>query len=70
MANKNYGGLAGKGGGKAGGGKQGGSPMPTAMPERTAGWGGLPGPTGPDRSGGAPKEGHCGKFHVKQKGLA
>ena len=69
MANKLYGGLAGKGGGTASGGTQGGKSQATAMPMKTAAWPGTPGKTGPNRSGGAPKSGHCGAFHVKQEGL-
>lgn len=69
MANKFYGGLGGKGGGKASGGTQGGKAQSTTMPMKTADWPGLPGKASPDRSGGTKKTGHCGPFRVKQVGM-
>ena len=70
MANKLYGGMGGKGGGKADGGKQAGTAQSSAMPMKSADYPGLPGKAGPDRSGGTTRIGHCGApFHVKQKGL-
>jgi len=66
VANRLYGGLAGKGGSKTSGGTQGGKAQSMAMPIKTANWPSLPGPGGPDRSGGTPKVGYCGApFYVK-----
>lgn len=49
---------------KAPGAKSGAS-----MPEKTAAWPGLPGKSGPNRSGGTPKSGPLGPFHVKGEGI-
>lgn len=70
MANKYHGNLTGNG--KQSGGsnaQQRRSPPAMSMPEKTANWGGLPGKTGPNRSGGAPKRGKRGPFHVKAEGI-
>jgi len=61
MANKYHGSASNpskQSGGEGGGGKAQGSGGPKGE-----------GKTGPDRSGGAPKTGKRGPFHVKQSGL-
>ena len=66
MANKDYGGLAGKGGGKAEGGTQGGTAQSTAMPMKTADWPKLPGKLqSNDRSCGIKKL----KIYPKSEGI-
>ncbi len=70
MSNKYHSNLTGNG--KQSGGSQAqtrSSHPEMLMPEKTANWGGLPGKTGPNRSGGAPKRGKCGPFHVKAEGI-
>ena len=58
--------------GSGGGAKTGArGPTPSNMPMKTASWPGLPGGTGPERSGGINKKGHFGgaKFdYAKSEG--
>lgn len=70
MPNKYHGNLTGNG--KHSGGSQAQtrqSPPAPSMPEKTASWGGLPGKTGPSRSGGSPTKGKLGPFFVKKEGI-
>jgi hypothetical protein len=66
MPNKYHGNLTGNGKFSGGSNKdsRGGS-SPSSMPEKTASWPGLPGKTGPDRSGGVKKL----KVHPKSEGM-
>jgi hypothetical protein len=70
VANKYHGNLTGNGkhsGGAQSDTRRGAPSMP--MPEKTASWPGVPGKTGPNRSGGTPKKGKRGPFHVKHEGM-
>ena len=64
MANKLYSKFGSGGGGSN---KAQGSPPSTAMPVKTAGWPGLPGKDGPNRSGGTPNHGYAGQFYAMQQ---
>lgn len=68
MPNRYYSDINGRlTGGQGGSNKAQGAPAKITMPEGTANWPGLPGKSGPDRSGGAPKQGKLGKFTVFQR---
>ncbi len=66
MPNPNYSKLPP---GQGGSNKPMGSPAPTAMPERTANWPGVPGKTQAARNAGTPTKGPLGPFHVKAEGI-
>ena len=55
--------------GEGGSNKASGRAPSLSMPERTAAWPGLPGKSGPNRSGGAPTSGKLGQFRVKREGI-
>lgn len=40
------------------------------LPEKSVNYPGIPGKGGPDRSGGTPRKGYCGPFHVKKDGFS
>ena len=54
-------------GGEGGSNKATGNPPSMSMPEKTANWPGLPGKSGPDRSGGVPNNGYFAGFYAKQQ---
>lgn len=66
MPNPNYNKLSP---GEGGSNKAMGSSPPTAMPEKTANWPGVPGKASASRAAGTPQKGSMGSFEVKKVGL-
>ena len=71
MTNRYHGNLTGNGkhtGGQGGSNAAQGKKAAIVMPEKTVNWPGLPGKSGPSRTGGAPGKGPLGDFYVHRKG--